>query len=265
MSGSAGVSARAPVTGEEGIAPGASGRRSAGMSGRASATAGKGIAPGARGRPSAGVSGTVSATVEEGLLHGRRLRILVVDDHDVVQWGFRLMLGQQPWVERCVGAATGAEAIAACRRYEPHVAIVDLFLGGESGPEVCEKLRAEAPAPRVLLISGAGRISPRAAMAAGAVGFVSKDAPAGEIARLVQLVGAGRSAFVDEDPGAPSLSDREREILTMIAGGSTNREIAKALFLSPHTVKEHTSALYRKLGARNRADAVQRGQRLGLG
>ena len=75
-------------------------------------------------------------------------RILVVDDHDVVQWGFRLMLGQQPWVERCVGAATGAEAFAACRRYEPHVAIVDLFLGGESGPEVCEKLRAEAPAPR---------------------------------------------------------------------------------------------------------------------
>ena len=63
---------------------------------------------------------------------------------------------------------------------------------------------------------------------------------------------------------APPLSQREREVLDLIAGGSTNREIAAALHLSPHTIKEHTSALYRKLGARNRAEAVQRAQRLGL-
>ena len=92
---------------------------------------------------------------------GRRLRILVVDDHDVVHWGFRLMLGQMSWVERCLSARTGAEALAVCRRYEPHVALVDLLLGAESGPEVCERLRAEAPAPRVLLMSGAGGISRR--------------------------------------------------------------------------------------------------------
>ena len=59
----------------------------------------------------------------------KRLRVLVVDDHDVVHWGFRLMLGQMPWVERCLSARTGAEAVAVCRRYEPHVALVDLFLG----------------------------------------------------------------------------------------------------------------------------------------
>ena len=114
----------------------------------------------------------------------RRLRILVVDDHDVVHWGFRLMLGQMPWVDRCLSARTGAEALAVCRRYEPHVALVDLFLGPESGPEICERLRAEAPAPRVLLMSGAGGISPRAARAAGAAGFISKDQPAPEIAKL---------------------------------------------------------------------------------
>jgi two-component system response regulator DesR len=198
-------------------------------------------------------------------LNGRRLRILVVDDHDVVQWGFRLMLGQLSWVERCLGARTSEEAIAMCRRYEPHVALVDLFLGGESGPELCERLRAEAPAPRVLLISGAGRISPRAARAAGAAGFISKDSPASEIARLVRLVGSGKTAFVEvENPDVPSLTERESEILALIAAGSTNREIANTLFLSPHTVKEHTSALYRKLGVRNRAEAVQRSQRLGL-
>jgi DNA-binding NarL/FixJ family response regulator len=195
----------------------------------------------------------------------KRLRILVVDDHDVVHWGFRLMLGQLPWVERCLSARTGTEALAVCRRYEPHVALVDLLLGGESGPEICQRLRNEAPAPRVLLMSGAGGISPRAARAAGAAGFISKDQPAPEIAELVRMVGDGMEVFREaNDPAVPMLTDRESEILTLIAGGGTNREIASALYLSPHTVKEHTSTLYRKLGARNRADAVQRAQRLGL-
>jgi two-component system response regulator DesR len=190
---------------------------------------------------------------------------MVVDDHDVIHWGFRLMLGQMPWVERCLSARTGAEAVAVCRRYEPHVALVDLFLGGESGPEICERLRAEAPAPRVLLMSGAGGISPRAARAAGAAGFISKDWPAPEIANLVRMAGDGMDVFLDpRDSRLPTLTKRESEVLTLIAGGSTNREIADVLYLSPHTVKEHTSTVYRKLGARNRADAVQRAQRLGL-
>jgi DNA-binding NarL/FixJ family response regulator len=195
----------------------------------------------------------------------KQLRVLVVDDHDVVHWGFRLMLGQLPWVERCLSARTGAEALAACRRYEPHVALVDLFLGGESGPEICERLRAEAPAPRVVLMSGAGGISPRAARAAGAAGFISKDSTAPEIAEVVRTVGEGKEAFGDVNVAdAPVLSDRELEILALVAEGATNKEIARTLFLSPHTIKEHTSSLYRKLGARNRADAVQRAQRLGL-
>jgi DNA-binding NarL/FixJ family response regulator len=195
----------------------------------------------------------------------KRLRVLVVDDHDVVHWGFRLMLGQMEWVERCLSARTGSEAVAVCRRYEPHVALVDLFLGGESGPEVCERLRAEAPAPRELLMSGAGSISLRAARGAGAVGFISKDWPATEIAEMVRMVGDGMEVFRQTpNPAVPSLTERESEILALIAGGATNREIAGTLFLSPHTVKEHTSTLYRKLGARNRADAVQRAQRLGL-
>jgi len=195
---------------------------------------------------------------------GARLRVLVVDDHDVVHWGFRLMLGQLAWIERCLSARTGAEALAVCRRHHPHVALVDLFLGGESGPEICERLRAHTPAPRVLLMSGAGGISPSAARAAGAAGFISKDWPAPEIAKLVRMVGDGREVFRDTGRAAPALSGREREILALIADGATNREIAAVLFLSPHTVKEHTSSLYRKLGARNRADAVQRAQRLGL-
>jgi DNA-binding NarL/FixJ family response regulator len=195
----------------------------------------------------------------------KRLRVLIVDDHEVVHWGFRLMLGEQPWVERCVSARNAAEALALAKRYDPHVALVDLFVGTESGADICERLRAESPGTSVLLISGAGRISPNAARAAGAAGFISKDWPAADIATAVRLVALGRTVFrAHEAPQGPPLTDREREVLEAIASGATNREIAQTLFLSPHTVKEHSSSLYRKLGVRNRAEAVQKAQRLGL-
>ena len=195
----------------------------------------------------------------------RRLRVLVVDDHDVVHWGFRLMLTNQPWVERCLSARSGEEAYALALRYEPHVALVDLFIGEESGPEICRRLRERSPITNVLLISGAGRISPAAAKAAGAGGFITKDWGAADISRAVRMVGLGMTVFQPQTNGnATPLSPREREVLDLIAGGSTNREIAAALHLSHHTIKEHTSSLYRKLNAKNRAEAVQRAQRLGL-
>jgi DNA-binding NarL/FixJ family response regulator len=195
----------------------------------------------------------------------RKLRVLVVDDHEVVHWGLRLMLGEQPWVERCLSARTGAEAMTLLARYHPHVALVDLFVGQESGAEICERLRAESPATNVLLISGAGRISPNVARSAGAAGFISKDWPAADIAGAVRMVGLGMTVFRPHDaPAGPALSEREREVLDLIGSGATNREIAEQLFLSPHTVKEHTSSLYRKLSVRNRAEAVQKAQRLGL-
>ena len=135
----------------------------------------------------------------------------------------------------------------------------------ESGVDVCQASRDASPGTRILLISGAGRMSPAAARAAGASGFVSKDLEAREVTSAVRLVGMGMTLFPPKsDQPAPPLTDREREVLALIAAGSTNREIAERLYLSPHTVKEHTSALYRKLNARNRAEAVQRAQRVGL-
>ena len=181
------------------------------------------------------------------------------------------MLTQQDWVERCGSALSGDEALAMCGLYRPHVALVDLFIGEESGAEVCERLRAATPATRVLLFSGAGEISPRAARSAGASGFASKDWPARRIAAAVRMVGLGGTVFeVGGEPadagrsGAMGLSDRERDVLVLIADGKTNPEIGEALHLSRHTVKEHSSAVYRKLGVRNRTEAVQRAQRLGL-
>ncbi|HZU59394.1 MAG TPA: response regulator transcription factor [Solirubrobacteraceae bacterium] len=194
-----------------------------------------------------------------------KLCVLVVDDHDVVHWGLRALLGAQPWIERCLAAHDGTEAVALAQHYRPHVALIDLFMGSESGAEICGRVLAVSPSTRALFVSGAGRISAAAARAAGASGFIAKDWPADDVAQAVRVVASGGTVFESEagtDPGG--LSAREREILALIATGATNTEIAERLFLSPHTVKEHTSTLYRKLGVRNRAQAVQEGQRIGL-
>jgi DNA-binding NarL/FixJ family response regulator len=195
----------------------------------------------------------------------RPLRVLIVDDHAVVQWGFKVLLGRQKWVERCVVASDPDEALRVAERIKPQVALVDLFLGERSGAELCEAIRGVSPATRILLISGVGWISPQAARTAGASGFVSKDWSADEVAMAVRMVGKGMTVFgrQEEAPTLP-LSEREREVLALIASGATNREIAERLYLSPHTVKEHASSLYRKLGVKNRAEAARRAERLGL-
>jgi DNA-binding NarL/FixJ family response regulator len=191
--------------------------------------------------------------------------VLIVDDHDVVGWGFRLVLGAQPWVERCLPARDSEEALRLVAELEPHVAVVDVILGGESGAGLCERLRQVSPSIRVLLVSGASAVSPRAARAAGASGFVAKDASARELAAAVRTVAAGGEAFPNGNGHARERpSPRESEVLALIAAGATNADIADRLHLSPHTVKEYVSGLYRKLGARNRAEAVRRGQDLGL-
>ena len=200
---------------------------------------------------------------EQGMPEGG-VSVLVVDDHDVVHWGFRLLLDRQSWVDRCDAASDAAAAIAAVRRSPPDIALVDLFLGGGSGAELCREIRVLSPTTRVLLISGAGSISAAVARAAGASGFVSKDLAARDVINAVRMVAIGVEVFGSEPGPSTGLSTREEEVMALIGAGSTNAEIAERLFLSPHTVKDHTSSIYRKLGVRNRAEAVKQAQRLGL-
>jgi two-component system response regulator DesR len=195
----------------------------------------------------------------------RKLAVLIVDDHEIVHWGFRLVLSRETWVSRCIGASTPAAAIELTKRYEPNVALVDLMLGGTMGTDVSEQIRQVSPSTRILLMSGSGRIGVRAALSVGASGFVAKDLPPAEIVEALHAVGQGRTMFsAQREAPASDLSQRERDVLVLVASGATNREIASTVHLSPHTVKEHLTSLYRKLGARNRTDAVQRAQRRGL-
>jgi two-component system response regulator DesR len=103
--------------------------------------------------------------------------VLVVDDHEVVHWGLRLMLGEQPWVERCLSARNTQEALALARRYDPHVALVDLFVGQESGAEICRSCSRSRRAERAADLRR-GRISPTRPRPRARPGFISKDWPA---------------------------------------------------------------------------------------
>jgi DNA-binding NarL/FixJ family response regulator len=190
--------------------------------------------------------------------------VIVVDDHDVVHWGFRVLLDRQSWVSRCDAASNAASALELIAGHRHDVALVDLFLGQSSGAELCGEIHAVSPDTDVLLVSGAGSISAAVARAAGASGFVSKDLSAKDVINAVRMVSLGIEVFGSDRPKAGGLSAREEEVLALIAGGSTNAEIAGRLFLSPHTVKDHTSSIYKKLNVRNRAEAVRRAQRIGL-
>jgi DNA-binding NarL/FixJ family response regulator len=196
----------------------------------------------------------------------RRLRVLVVDDHEIVNWGFRVLLTREPWVERCVIADSGTQALAYARRYQPHVALVDVFLGEESGVDVARALRQAVPGTRILLTSGATKVSNKAVRSAGAFGYVSKSWRPDDLARAIRMVGLGLKLSppeADESAAESQLTPRERKVLELIARGRTNGQIAADLCLSLHTVKQHASAIFRKLDVHNRAEAVQTGERLG--
>jgi two-component system response regulator DesR len=195
--------------------------------------------------------------------------VLVVDDHEVVTWGLRVQLMRHPWVERCLQATDGDSAIALAHRYRPHVALIDLALGIESGTDLCRQIRDLVPTTQVLLMSSGESVGSRVIEVAGACGFVSKRWKVDEIIAATRIVGLGlrlemRPARELSSEASVTLTPREEQVLALMARGATNDQIATELALSLYTVKQHAHAAYRKLQARNRTDAVQRAQRLGL-
>jgi DNA-binding NarL/FixJ family response regulator len=194
-----------------------------------------------------------------------RFSILIVDARELIHRGVCSLLGAQPWVERCLAAMSADDAVRLVGEHRPHVALVGAVVGEAPGLEVCGRLRDASPETSVVLMADAGRISAAGARSAGASGYVSTSWSGEDIADVLRVVARGVTVFApDSHPSGGSLSQREMEVLRLLASGATNREIAARLYLSPHTVKGHTTALYRKVKARNRAEALVRAQRLGL-
>jgi DNA-binding NarL/FixJ family response regulator len=201
---------------------------------------------------------------DEASLGLRTVRVLVVDVLEIVYWGLRLHLTAQSWVERCLYAPDRRSAIAQVSRYDPQIVLIDPQIGAHTGLELCRELVAMRSSVKVLLFGGGSDIAARQARAAGAFGSLNKSWPPGRVVEAVADAARGRQRFVRQhEVGTFALNHRESQVLHLIAAGLTNKEIADAMKLSPHTVKDYTSSLYRTLNVRNRPEAVQRAQLLG--
>ncbi len=203
------------------------------------------------------------------------IRVLVVDDHPVVRDGLRGVLDAEPDMEVVGEAAHGAEALARIPDAAPDVVLMDLRMPVMGGVEAIAALRRAAPGVRVLVLTTFDTdrdVLP--AIEAGATGYLLKDTPRDELLRAVRAAHrgeavlspavAGRLMGQVRRPGQDALSAREIEVLRLVAAGSTNREAARALFISEATVKTHLLHVYAKLEVRDRASAVAAGYRLGL-
>jgi two-component system response regulator DesR len=197
-------------------------------------------------------------------------RIMIAEDQAMVRQALVALLGLESDIEVVAEAATGDEALAMARKHQPDVAVLDIEMPGRSGIEVARELQAERFPGRVVIVTTFGRPGYlRAAMAAGASGFLLKDAPAAQLADAIRRVAAGERV-VDPALAAAALAEgdspltgRETDVLGAAASHDAIAEIAERLHLSPGTVRNHLSAAMHKLGARNRAEAVQIAQRKG--
>lgn len=193
---------------------------------------------------------------------GTSVRLLAVDPHELITWGLRTALSQQPWVERCFQANDLTHAGVLAARYTPHVILVDGSLadGGDF-----RTLQRSSPSSRLVVMTERQSVPARLLHTVRASGFVSKAWGIEEIVAAVRLAGLGLGLAPPELSGdAPRLTPREEQVLSMIARGETNDQIAGDLKLSPNTVKQHASSAYRKLNAHNRTEAVRRAQFHGL-
>jgi DNA-binding NarL/FixJ family response regulator len=210
------------------------------------------------------------------------LRIVLADDHPLFRHGLRQLLEEVAGHTVVAEAGDGEAAVAAVAEHAPDVVVMDLTMPRLSGLEATRRIVAEHPGTAVLVLTmNEDDASVFAALRAGARGYVLKGCEGGEFLRAVAAVAAGEALFgpavaarisgflTGGPPGAqiafPELSGREREVLDALAAGRDNAEIARALFLSPKTVRNHVTAIFAKLQVADRASAIVRAREAGLG
>jgi DNA-binding NarL/FixJ family response regulator len=211
------------------------------------------------------------------------LKVLIADDHPLFRGGLRAMLASAPDAELVGEATTGKEAASLAAELQPDLVVMDVQMPETDGIEATRKITRDSPHINVLVVTmfeDDGTVFQ--AMRAGARGYVLKGANYTETLRAIRAVGHGEAIFSPQvavrlvsffsnihpatlPQAFPELSDREREILDLIAGGHKNPEIAERLYLSPKTVRNHVSTILHKLQVADRTQAILRAREAGLG
>lgn len=207
------------------------------------------------------------------------IRVFLLDDHEIVRRGIADLLEAEDGIDVVGEAGTAAEALARVPAVRPDVAVLDARLPDGSGIDVCRDIRSALPAVRCLILTSYDdEDAIFAAVMAGAAGYLLKQIRGSSLVDAIRQVAAGKSLLdpdvtgrllarlragePSEDPRLAALTDREREILGLIAEGLTNRQIGERLFLAEKTVKNHVSALLAKLGMQRRTQAAVFGAQL---
>jgi len=211
------------------------------------------------------------------------LQILLVDDHPLVRNGLRALLASIPGIIVVGEASDGEEAIARALELQPDIILMDLHMPGLNGVEATRRILQASPQIGILVLTMLeDDASVFAAMRAGARGYLLKGADQDEVLRAIRVVAHGEAIFSPQiaqrlmqyfanmqsilpASAFPDLTEREREILGLIAMGRSNAEIAEELVLSPKTVSNHVSNIFSKLQVVDRAQAVLRAKQAGLG
>jgi NarL family two-component system response regulator LiaR len=209
-----------------------------------------------------------------------RIRVLIADDHAVVREGLRLLINSEPGMEVVGQAADGVEAVLAARSLQPDVILLDLVMPRKNGIEAISEIRQEKPTARILVLTSFAeddKVFP--AIKAGALGYLLKDSSPNELLQALRDTYRGESSLhptiarklirelnqpSDLPPAAEPLTEREVEVLKLVAQGLPNQEIAEKLSLSERTVRSHVSNILDKLHLANRTQAALYAVREGL-